>query len=139
MKIKKRLLIIVIVFLLVFIYELTYIPLKIININPKYISKIDIFNGNTGKGIEITNRIDIEHIINNFNNVKFKKDKLAIGYLGYNFRITIYDRKGKIIKELIINSNDRIRYKGFFYSANENIIDYNYIEKLFELEIEYDK
>ena len=50
--------------------------------------------------------------------------------MGYSLRTTIYDNKGKSIKELIINSNDTIKYKGFFYTSVSNSIDYDYIKQL---------
>lgn len=132
MKIKKGTLIICIVLLIALIYGLTYIPHKIVSINPKDVSKISFLNGNTGESVEITENREIEHIINNLNNITFKKDKLSIGYVGYTFKTTIYNSKGEVIKKLIINSNDYIRYKGFFYIAKVNTIDYDYIENLFQ-------
>lgn len=69
-------------------------------------------------------------MINNLNEVTFQKGKPSFGYLGYSFRTIIFDDKGKKIKELTINSNDTIRYNGFFYTSVDNTIDYDYIEKL---------
>jgi len=96
------------VFLLLF--ALTYIPHKVVSIDPSKVSEITVFDGNTGYNVEITDRTDINHIINNLNEVTFQK--------------------GKSIKELIINSNDTIKYKGFFYTSVSNSIDYDYIKQL---------
>ncbi|SCY56600.1 hypothetical protein [Alkaliphilus peptidifermentans] len=128
---KKLALIIGIILLLITGYGLTYIPRSIINIKSTEVTKLTVFNGNSGSQIEITNRTDIDYIINNLNDVQFQKGKVAIGYMGYSFNTTIYDKKGKSIKNLIINSEKTIRYKGFFYEAKTNLIDYHYIENLF--------
>lgn len=126
---KVNYIIFTLVILLLF-YALTYIPHNLLNINSDNVSKITIFNGNTGNQIEVTNNNDIKHIINNLSSIRFKKDKLSLFYLGYSFRTTIYDNDGKIINELIINSDDTIRYKGFFYRAKNKKIDYDYIDNL---------
>lgn len=46
--------------------------------------------------------------------------------------MTIYDDKGRKYKEIIINSNERIRYRGFFYIDESGKIDEDYINALFE-------
>lgn len=122
--------IIAIPIVLLLLYPFTFLPHKLVGIDPSNVSKIYIFDGNTGYDAEITNVNDINHIINNLNEVIFKKNKLAIGYMGYSFSTTIYNHNGEIIKELIINSNDTIRYKGFFYRTVDHSIDYDYFEHL---------
>ncbi|MBE4909228.1 hypothetical protein IMZ08_14270 [Bacillus luteolus] len=130
MKRKKSIIIIAIPILLVLIFALTYIPHKVVNIEASNVSKIIVFDGNTGYEMEITEEKKIEHIINNLNEVTFQKGKSSFGYMGYSFNTTIIDKKGKTIKELIINSNNTIRYRGFFYKSVDNPIDYDYIEEL---------
>ncbi|MBD8069704.1 hypothetical protein [Bacillus sp. PS06] len=117
--------------LTVFLFiALTYIPEKILEIDASSVSKITVFDGNTGNEIEVTDESDIKHIINNLNKVTFQKGKPSIGYMGYSFRTTIFDTDGKVKKEMIINSDSLIRYKGFFYTSVDYLIDYEYIEKL---------
>ncbi|WP_186577720.1 hypothetical protein [Aquibacillus kalidii] len=129
---KRKWIILAIPIVLVLIFILTFIPHKVVKIDPNNVSKITVFDGNTGNEIEITDNNDISHIINNLNNVTFQKEKLSIGYMGFNFRATIFDSKGNEIKSLIINSSKTIRYRGFFYRSTNIPIDYNYIEKLVE-------
>lgn len=123
-------LIITIPCVLLLLFSFTFIPHKLVNITQSDISKIKVFDGNTGYQVEITDRKDINHIIHNLNGVTFKKGKPSFMYMGYSFRTTIFDHKGKPIKELTINSSDTIRYKGFFYTSTNKNIDYDYIEKL---------
>lgn len=127
---KRKWIIITVPLVLLLMFALTYIPHKVVSIDPSIVSKITVFDGNTGYEIEITDVNDITKIINNLSEVTFQKGKPSFGYMGYSLRTTIFDTKGKTIKELIINSNDTIRYKGFFYTSVENSIDYDYIEQL---------
>ncbi|MFD2043646.1 hypothetical protein ACFSTA_04565 [Ornithinibacillus salinisoli] len=129
---KKIFLIISTVFILLGgIYATTYIPKKIISIEPSKVSKIEIFDGNRGEPLTVIDTKQKEHIISNLNNITFKKEKLSIGYLGYKFRVTIYNDKGKVYKELIINNTEKIRYKGFFYTDKSKSIAFDYINNLF--------
>lgn len=54
---------------------------SLINIKPSDVSKIEIFDGNTGTAIIITEIYDIEHIINNLNIVTLTKEKISLGYM----------------------------------------------------------
>jgi len=127
---KYKVIIIVIPLVVVLAYGGTYIPHKVVSIDPADVSKIYIFDGNTGYDFEITDKDDIDHIINNLNEITFQKGKLAFMYMGFSFNTTIYEKKGKVIKELTINSNDTIRYNGFFYTSTDKPIDYDYIAQL---------
>lgn len=95
-------------------------------------SSIDIFDGQTGKSITITNRNDIEHIIENLNSITFRKDKWALGYMGYSLRTTIYKENGGEYRKFIINSIDTIRDDPFFYKDSTKSIDYDFIRNLID-------
>lgn len=116
--------------LIILFFGLTYLPQKIVNIKPEQVSRIIIFDGGTGYETEITDRESIHHIINNLNTITFHKDKLALFYMGFSYRTTIFNDQGKPIKKLTINSPDTIRYKGFFYKTRGYQIDYEYIKEL---------
>jgi hypothetical protein len=111
-------------------YGCTYIPHKVVSLDPSNVSRIAVFDGNTGYSIEITDAKDIDHIISNLNKVTFQKGESAFGYMGYSFSTTIFDENGERLEEFIINSNDTIRYNGFFYTSKDQFIDYDYIAKL---------
>jgi hypothetical protein len=127
---RKWLIIVSIPFILLLFFALTFIPHKLIKIDDEVVSKIVVFDGNTGYETEITNSEAITHIINNLNEITFQKGKPSWGYMGYSFDTTILDQDGVVMKEFIINSNDTIRYKGFFYKDKTKSIDYEYIEEL---------
>lgn len=127
---RIKLIIVAIPLALLLLFASTYIPHKVIRIEPSVVSKITVFDGSTGKEVEIIKEPDIDHIVSNLKQVTFQKGKPSFFYMGYSFRTTFTDKNGKTIKEIIINSNDRIRYSGFFYRAVDNSIDYDYIERL---------
>jgi len=52
-------------------------PVNITDIEPEEVSKIKIFDGNTGETTIIIESADIKHIIENLNNVSLKKDKIS--------------------------------------------------------------
>ncbi|WP_422449109.1 hypothetical protein [Thermoanaerobacterium sp. DL9XJH110] len=112
-----------------------YTPCSITNIAPSAVSKIKVFDGNTGKSITITDASDIEHIITNLNKVSLKKEKISLGYMGYSFRTTVYKDNGEVYKEFIINSSNTIRKDPFFYRDSSGSIDYKYIQKLFDKDV----
>lgn len=116
--------------ILLLAFALTYVPHKVVSIEPSKVSKITIFDGNSGNETVINDKNHIHNIITNLNDVTFQKGKPSFGYMGYSFRTTIFDDKGKEMKELTINSSDTIRYNGFFYKSKENAINYNFIEEL---------
>lgn len=105
-------------------------PSTLINIKPSDVSKIEIFDGNTGTAITITEISDVEHIINNLNTVTLTKEKISLGYMGYSFNTTIYRANGKVYRKFIINSNNTIRKDPFFFKDNLSSIDYDYIRDL---------
>ncbi|MCD8510182.1 MAG: hypothetical protein LRY73_10140 [Bacillus sp. (in: Bacteria)] len=111
-------------------FSLTYIPHSVVSMEPANVSKITIFDGSTGYDLEITDEAVIHQIITNLNDIIFQKGKSSFFRMGYSFRTTIYDQSGKARQELIINSEDTIRYKGFFYTAKDNEIDYQFIRDL---------
>lgn len=108
------------------------VPCSLTNIEPSEVSKIEVFNGNTGKLITIIDIPDIEHIIKSLNTVSIKKEKISLGYMGYSFLTKIYNINGTVYKEFIINSNNTIRKDPFFYRDSSENIDFEYIEKLFD-------
>lgn len=124
--------IIAIVVVVTGLYALTFLPHKIITIKPSNVSKIVIFDGTQGEQIVVTDEEQKEHIISNLNEITFQKERLSLFYIGYRFRTTIYNKKGNVYKEIIINSSDKIRYAGFFHRAKSGKIDYEYIDQLFE-------
>ncbi|MCD8500406.1 MAG: hypothetical protein LRY71_00355 [Bacillaceae bacterium] len=129
---KNKFLILAVPVLLFIAFGITFLPHRIVNMDPADVAKITVFNGGTGKETVITNREDIDYIINNLNDVTFRKGNLSLMSMGFSFRTTIYDQKGRPMQKLTIESQDTIDYKWFFYQAVDQKIDYKYIENLVE-------
>jgi len=110
--------------------------ISIINMAPSEVSKIEIFDGNTGELIIITDSTDIEHIITNLNMVSLNKEKISLGYSGYSYRTIVYKANGDVYKKIIINSSSTIRKDPFFYLDSSESIDYGYIQRLFNKDVE---
>ncbi len=111
------------------------LPIKLLDLEPKNVMEITVFNGNTGKLTHITDEEEIENIIENLNEVKIKRYKPSVGYSGYSFKMTIYLTDGNEAdgwNNFIINSEDTIRKDPFFYRVTEGSIDYDYIESITE-------
>lgn len=109
------------------------IPIDLINLDPNEVMEIVVFNGNSGETTHITDEQQIQHIIQNLNDVTVKKWKPSVGYTGYSFKITIYLSDGNEAdgwNNFIINSEDTIRKDPFFYSVVTGKIDYNYIKSI---------
>ena len=103
------------------------------DLDDKEVVEIVIFNGSSGKVTHITNKEQIQHIVDNLNDVAVKRSKLSVGYSGFGFELTIYrsdDREAEDWNHFIINSSDTVRKDPFFYSVAKGKIDYSYIENI---------
>ncbi|MBO5523641.1 MAG: hypothetical protein J5986_08220 [Roseburia sp.] len=135
MKKKIAILLSVIVVLIVGIAVWYNAPIDLMNLDPNEVKEIVIFNGNSGNSTHIQDKEQIQHIIDNLNDVEVKRSKLSAGYSGYSFKVTIYLSDGNESdgwNNFIINSDDTIRKDPFFYSAAKEKIDYDYITNIVE-------
>ncbi|MCT4795307.1 hypothetical protein [Exiguobacterium alkaliphilum] len=107
------------------LYATTFIPQRVITTSPSSVSRIHVFDGQSGYELNLNDRDDIYAVMNNLNDVTFQKGKPSIGYMGYSYRVTLYDQDGDELDEFIINSEDTLRYHGFFYTAKSGNIDYD--------------
>lgn len=110
-------------------------PIDLMDLDPDEVMEIVVFNGNDGNTTHITDKEQLQHIVENLNTVEVKKSKPALGYCGYSFQITIYLSDGNEADDwnnFIINSDDTIRKDPFFYSVIKGNIDYDYIENVVE-------
>lgn len=110
-------------------------PIDLIRLDPNEVMEIVIFDGNTGNAAHIEDQEQIQHIIDNLNDIEVKRSKPSVGYTGYRFKTTIYLSDGNEAdgwNNFIINSDDTIRKDPFFYSVVEGKIDYSYIESILE-------
>lgn len=110
-------------------------PVDFVRLSANDVLEIVVFNGNTGETLHISDKEDINYILSNWNDVTLKRDKISIGYMGFSFKTTIYLNDGEEAdgwNNFIINSSDTIRKDPFFYKATNSLLDYDYINDLFE-------
>ena len=133
MKHKKIRFIIATVFVLIVALAIWYfIPTTFLNkVNPSDIKSISVFDGNTGERFDFSNADEIHYVVENIQNTKMKKDTLSIGYTGFRFRISFFDRNGKEIESFIINTSNTIRKDPFFYRCDGNLC-FDYLKELAE-------
>jgi len=135
MKKKIAILLSVVVIFLVGIAVWYNAPIDLMNLDHNEVMEIVVFNGNSGNTTHIKDKEQIQHIIDNLNDVEVKRSKLSVGYSGYSFKVTIYLSDGNEADDwnnFIINSNDTIRKDPFFYFVTKGKIDYSYIENIVE-------
>ena len=63
-------------------------PIKLMDLDHNEIMEIVVFNGNSGNTTHIKDDEQIQHIIDNLNDIKVKRSKLSAGYSGYSFKVT---------------------------------------------------
>ena len=134
---KKKIIILlsVVIILLMGIVVWFNIPLDLMDLDPNEVMEIVVFNGNSGNATHITDKEQIQHIVENLNGVEVKRSKPSLEYTGYSFKVTIYLSDGNEEGDwnnFIINSDDTIRKDPFFYSVTKGNIDYSYIEGIVE-------
>ena len=109
--------------------------MDLIDLDSDKVMEIAIFNGNSGNAAHIKDENQIQHIIDNLNDVEVKRSKPSVRYSGYGFKVTIYLSDGNEADDwnnFIINSDNTIRKDPFFYSVTKGSIDYNYIKSVAE-------
>ena len=134
---KKRIpiLLSVVLIVLVGITVWFHTPIDLMNLDTNKVMEIVVFNGNSGNTTHIEDKEQIQHIIDNLDDIEIKRSKLSAGYTGYSFKVTIYLSDGNEAdgwNNFIINSDDTLRKDPFFYSVTKGRIDYNYVEKIVE-------
>lgn len=135
---KKILITIVILFVLMIAGVIWYkMPVDFVDVSSDEVLEIVIFNGSSGEELHITERDEVEHIIESLNTVKMQRRGVSSFHKGYSFRTTIYLTNGEEAdgwNNFIINANDTIRKDPFFYEVIEGNTDYDYIQGLFRAE-----
>lgn len=111
------------------LYATTYIPQRVITTTPSSVARIHIFDGQSGYELDLSDRDDINAVMQNLNDVTFQKGKVSFGYMGYSYHITLYGKDGDELDDFIINSADTVRYRGFFYTAKSGRIDYDMLDE----------
>ena len=130
---KKRLLIGLAVVLTVGLVIWYHTPIHVADADPADVGEIVIFDGNTGKRVQITDADEIEYVIESLHSVRLVRTKLAGASDGFNLDTSIYLKNGERAggwNDFIINSADSVRAGAFYYRVADGVIEYDYLKQL---------
>lgn len=115
-----------------------YAPVTFLKgVEPEDIACITIFDGNTGEVSDITGAKDIAYITENIQSIPVRRTGISILEMGYRFRMTFTDKKGGVVEELTVNSEDTIRKDPFFLTTEEGGLCFDYIWDLMDAEHDF--
>lgn len=100
------------------------------NIDSAAVDRIEVIGGETGAGFAITERHDIEHIVNNIKSAKCRRDGLSIAYAGGGFDLSFFNINSKRIYKLQINTSSVINKTPFFYIDKNDSLCIDYLAEL---------
>lgn len=130
---KKRLIIALAVVLVLGLLIWYKTPIHIADADPADVGEIVIFDGNTGKRVQITDADEIEYVIESLHSVRLVRTKLAGASDGFNLDTAIYLKNGERAggwNDFIINSADSVKAGAFYYRAADGAIEYDYLKQL---------
>jgi len=130
---KKRLLIGLAVVLTVGLVIWYHTPIHVADADPADVGEIVIFDGNTGKRVQITDADEIEYVIESLHSVRLVRTKLAGASDGFNLDTSIYLKNGERAggwNDFIINSADSVKAGAFYYRVADGVIEYDYLKQL---------
>lgn len=130
MKTKRKLLILIATIFLVAGGILLYllVPQKMLHTNDQ-VTKITLFDGNSGKSAIVTDPEEIAYIKQMFNDKKFSASGIGAFRMGYGMEIKFFNEEDKKTSEFIVSNETKIRYSGLFYEMKDDSIDYEYLKE----------
>jgi len=93
------------------------------------ITKIEITDGSTGKYAIITDQEQIQILIRPYNEYEFRRGRSSTNNTGWSYRISFY-QDNMMGTGIVVNSNKRIAFDGYFYDIKGGAIDIDYYKFL---------
>mgnify|MGYP004579899791 FL=1 len=94
------------------------------------VSRIEVFDGNTGKGFDIDAGADIARILDDLQSATLRREGISLGHMGERFRLTFYDMNDKVLTHFTVNSETTIRRDPFFYRDSTDSLCVDVLEEL---------
>ena len=94
------------------------------------VSRIEVFDGNTGKGFDIDDSADIARILDDLQSATLRREGISLGYVGERYRLTFYDTNDKKLTHFTVNSESTIRRDPFFYRDSTGSLCVDVLEEL---------
>ena len=92
--------------------------------------RIEVFDGNTGKGFDIDAGADIARILDDLQSATLRREGISLGHMGERFRLTFYDMNDKVLTHFTVNSETTIRRDPFFYRDSTDSLCVDVLEEL---------
>ena len=102
-------------------------PLKLFNVDSSKIAEITVFD--RGEYLHITDRADIDYIINSLNDCVFERDRIYTFRSGA-YRVWLYDYDGKCYEEFGVTSSKMLNVGSMFYNVISGDDCYELFEEL---------
>ncbi len=94
------------------------------------VSRIEVFDGNTGRGFDIDASSDIARILDDLQSATIRREGISLGHTGERFRLTFYDTNAKELTHFTVNSETTIRRDPFFYRDSTGSLCVDVLEEL---------
>lgn len=108
-------------------------PVQMISVSPEEVRYIHDFDRTCGIQVDITDRTQIQHIVENLSGIVFQREKIAAGF-GLSHDLAFYDENNKVIAQFVVQTTDQVKRGMFFYIDKTNSIDSAYLDKIIEEE-----
>lgn len=98
--------------------------------------KIELYSGTDGEMAVITDAEEMEHITGEINAMTFRREEPSADYSGWRYLLKWYDSRDQLMEKVVILSETRIEYEGYFYEGEEDGggIDLTRLDELLDAE-----
>ena len=109
------------------------LPARFNRLEPGKVESVELFSGQTGKGVTVTDAETVDGICEALSGAKLRAKGISLGRMGYAIRVTVHESGGGE-RSFIVNSADTVRRDPFFYEPVSGEIDYDYLAGLIPAE-----
>ena len=109
------------------------LPARFNLLEPGRVESVELFSGQTGKGVTVTDAETVDGICEALSGAKLRANGISLGRMGYAIRVTVHESGGGE-RSFIVNSADTVRRDPFFYEPVSGEIDYDYLAGLIPAE-----
>lgn len=94
--------------------------------------RIELYSGTDGEMVVITDGEEMEQITGEINAMTFRREEPSADYSGWRYLLKWYDSQGQLMEKVVVLSETRIEYEGYFYEGEEDGIDLARLDKLLD-------
>ena len=94
--------------------------------------RIELYSGTDGEMVVITDGEEMEQITGEINAMTFCREEPSADYSGWRYLLNWYDSRGQLMEKVVVLSETRIEYEGYFYEGEEDGIDLARLDELLD-------